>query len=191
MAFPYESLVASGGQVFAYLHEEPVRGVERGLYWGVRMDFEPLNYSGDVVRCSMACEWIPWQARSWRGLGERSLSCDYGDDGIEPTFYSGVNDVGDSFRLLLAPREDAHFDVTMSMLVNFTGWSSEDRNAAMPVVASAVIPFEGVLLAPADFDPAPAGEAEVRALASEFMDLDDFRMMEGADGTVIFGPEFD
>lgn len=188
MAFPHKSLIASTGRVYAYLFENPAVGVPRGLYWGVTVDFEPLRYEGENLPCSMTCEWIPWQARTWRDLDGRSLSCNYGDEGVEASFYFVAHDMAERIRVSLSASEGAQFDVTMSMVVDFSGYTGHDASPEMPVSAVASIPFDGVWLRPDNFDPAPSTEADLKALAGEFLDLRDFIMAEDGTGAVVFRP---
>ena len=162
----------------------------RGLYWGFTVDFEPLSYEGEKRSCSTTCEWIPWQARTWRDLDGGSLSCNYGDQGVEASFYFVAHDPAETVEVSLAADEDGRFDVTMSMAVDFSGWTGEDANAEMPVSGNVVVPFDGIWLRPDNFDPVPSSEADIKALAEEFLDLRDFSMTEDPTPAIVFRPAF-
>jgi len=191
MAFPHRSLVASTGRVFAHLFQNRALDLPRALYWGATIRFEPLTYDDESHFCSMTCEWIPWRARTWRDLDGKSLSCNYDDDGVEASFYMVEHDYADKIRLSLAAREDAHFLVTMSMAVEFSGYTGEDANPEMPVSGSVVALFDGVWLRPENFDLTLSDEGELEAIAGEFLDLRDFRMTKDPSGAVVFRPALD
>ncbi len=61
MAFPHHLLCPSDGRVFAYLFENPLTGLKRGVYWSVTIEFATIEYVDEDFDCSMTCEWIPWE----------------------------------------------------------------------------------------------------------------------------------
>ena len=188
MTFPYESLVASTGRRFAYRFQNPAAGVPRGLYRGVTLEFESVRYEEETRSCSMTFEWIPWQVRTWQDLDGKSLSCNYRDQGVEASFYFVAHGMAENIRVSVAASEGAHCDVTMSMVVDLTGYTGGDANDEMSVSGIAVNLFDGVWLRPGNFDPARSSEAEIKALAGEFLDVSDFAMSEEPGGAFVFRP---
>lgn len=191
MNFPSEALLASSGRVYCYLHENVATGLRRGLYWGCEVDFEPLSFEGDDQICSMTCEWIPWGIRSWRELDGRSIRGPYGHQGIEASFYARAHERARTVELSLRSRGSAMFDLSMSMVVDYSGFAGGAADHEMEIAAQVVAPFEGVWLRPQSYDPAPSSDEEIEALAGEFLDLSEFRITEDPTGACVLRPRLD
>lgn len=119
-------------------------GLARSMFWSVTVTFEPIDYEDEQWECSMTCEWIPWLIRDWRGLDNIGLKVATDDQQIESSFYLVAHDAGRDTEILLQRHEANLFRVRMSMIVDFTGLTGNDRNADMFVVGEAIVPFKGV-----------------------------------------------
>ena len=172
--------------MFAVLFENDNVGVPLDVYWGVTVRFEPVSYEGVTGSPSMTCEWIPWDARTWRDLDGKSLSCRYGERDIEASFYFVAHDTGETTDIDLRAINGQEFDVTMSMVVDFPGLTGEDANPEMLVTARTTLPFEGVW-----FRAGSGSDEKIKSIAGRFLDLDDFRMSKEANGAVLFKPAID
>ncbi len=189
MTFPHHLLCPSDGRVFAYLFENSLTGVKRGVYWGATLEFATLEYADEDFDCSMTCEWIPWEIRSWRDLDGRRLSANYGDQGIEASFYMSAHDCAHSVELSLTRKEGSDFHVDLSMDVEFSGWTGEDKNPHMQVAGALTVPFEGVWLRPDSFAKPDAEPVDALAIASDFLVLEDFFVTESDNGALLFQPK--
>lgn len=176
--FPAEKLVASGGEIYCHLFENPRTGLARNVYWAITLNFHPVEYGGEKLRCSMTCEWLALPLRDWRQLEGRSSSLDYGDGGSESSFYVWQHDIGKSTRLRIGARMGDRFDVEMDMVVDFTGTSKADRNAAMQVRGRAALPFTGVIVVPDNLKPEPGTPADVVGAVAPYLDTTLFRAPE-------------
>jgi len=168
--FPAASLVASGGEIYCHLFENPRTGLPRNIYWSITIDFQPIQHLDQQWRCSMTCEWLTWALRDWRELAGQSLDLTYGENGSESSFYTWQHDIGKSTRLRIGARHGDHFDVSMGMIVDFAGVTETDSNPALQVRGQAVIPYTGVIVVPDNLAPPPRTPADVSALVSGFLD---------------------
>ena len=92
--FPSHLLKANGGEIYAYIYENPLVGLPRNLFWSVTLRFEPIVHEGEQWECSMTCEWIPWPVGDWRGLDNARLKVESNDQLIESSFYLVAHDNG-------------------------------------------------------------------------------------------------
>jgi hypothetical protein len=169
--FPSHLLVPKSGEIYCHIFENENTGLARNLFWSITVDFEPIQYGEEEFSCSMTCEWIAWPLRDWRELDGRQLDVDYGENGVESSFYMTAHDLATHTTLTLRHRRDNMFSVKVDMLVNFHGYYGEDENPAMPVQAEVEVPFIGLLVIPGNLFPKPNKPAELRKVASEFVDL--------------------
>ena len=133
-----------------------------------------MRYGDEEFSCSMTCEWIRWPVRTWRELDGRRLAADFGEDGIESTFYMTEHDTGRRTELVLRRRRENIFTVKMDMLVDFHGHYGGDGNPAMAVHAEVDVPFIGLLI----IRDKPATPAELQEIAAEFVDLSAYEAPE-------------
>jgi hypothetical protein len=89
-----------------------------------------------------------------------------------------AHDLGTHSTLSLRHRRDNVFSVKADMLVNFHGYYGGDENPAMPVHAEVDVPFIGLLVIPSNLFPKPNNPAELRKVASEFVDLSSYEEPE-------------
>jgi hypothetical protein len=169
--FPADKLKASGGGIYAHIFENSFTGIPRNLFWSVTLKFEPVKYEGEEWECSMTCEWIPWRIRDWRNLHNLELKVGRDDQLIESSFYMVEHDEGKETSLSLRHREGHLFNVRMSMVVDFTGFTGRDRNPEMSVAGEALVPFEGVFVVPENLSPKPMTVSEVKDVAKDYVDL--------------------
>jgi hypothetical protein len=168
--FPADALVASGGAIRSHLFENPQAGVPRGVYWSVGLDFQPLEYQGKEWECSMSCEWLTWPGRDWRDLAGLELDLVEQDEGPESGFYMWQHDVGTATRLRIGARDGDRFELSMDMVVEFSGYTGADGDPAMRVRGTAGVPYTGIAVVPENLSPAPATPADVTAALAPFLD---------------------
>jgi hypothetical protein len=171
LAFPNDALTPKGGEIYCHIFENEHIGLARNLFWSIRVEFEPVQYGADQFTCSMTCEWIPWPLRNWRELDGRRLVANYGERGIESSFYMTEHDTGTHTKIFLRHSRANVFTVKMDMEVDFHGYYGGDENPAMTVHAEVDVPFIGLLMTPGNLFPKPTTPTELRQVASEFVDL--------------------
>lgn len=170
-SFPSHLLVPRGGEIYSHIFENARTGLARKLIWSITVDFQPIMYGDDEFTCSMTCEWIPWPIRDWRELDGRQLNVEYGQNGVESSFYMGRHDLATHTALSIRRRRDNVFSVKVDMLVDFQGYYGGDANPAMPIRAEVDVSFIGLLVIPGNLFPKPNSHAELQKVASEFVDL--------------------
>lgn len=173
--FPADKLKANGGEIHAHIFENSMVGLQRNLFWSITLEFEPINYEDGDWECSMTCEWIPWRIRDWRDLHNLELKVEPDDQLIESSFYMVEHDRGKEAKLLVQRHEGNLFKVRMSMTVDFTGLTGEDRNPEMFVVGETIVPFRGVFVTPENLSPKPMTVAEVKDITTDYIDLSAYR----------------
>jgi hypothetical protein len=178
MTFPAQSLVPKCGKIYCHVFENPRVDLARNLFWSITIEFESIQYGEDEFDCSMTCEWIVWPIRDWRQLDGIRLDADYGENGVESSFYLVGHDVGTHTKLTLTRRESNLFRVEMGMVVDFKGYYEGDENPAMTVHAEVDVPFIGLLIIPDNLTPKPVSKEEFQAVAAEFVDLSAFGNLE-------------
>lgn len=168
--FPSHSLRPVGGEIQAIVWENPNVGLERNLFWSFQVKFAAFRY-GDAgeIAPSLAIEWIRLPIRDWRALEGTRLRGEYGQGGVEASFYVWEHDFA-AYDLEILEREGASFRVRINLTVEFTGYDESDRDPKMPVSAECWLPFRGILvpdaLLPSSDDPRAAC-----AMVTEFADL--------------------
>jgi hypothetical protein len=169
--FPSKSLVPSGGQIYCHIFENRRTGLKRNLFWSLTVDFKPIRYGDETFTCSMTSEWIAWPVRDWRDVDGKEIDVEFGEDGIESSFYMTKHDIATHTTLSLQHRRRNVFTVTADMTVDFHGYYGGDKNPAMPVHAEVDVPFIGLLVVPANLSPKPTTPTKLWKVASEFVDL--------------------
>ena len=172
--FPSKSLAPKGGEMYCHIFENSSTGLVRNLFWSITVEFEPVQYGENEFSCAMTCEWIPWPVRNWRELDGRRLVADYGEHGVESSFYTTQHDIGTRTELALFHRKANLFAVKMDMLVDYRGYYGGDDNPAMAVHAEVDVPFIGLLIIPDNLSPKPATPSQLQSVASQFVDLSSY-----------------
>ncbi len=169
--FPSKALEPSGGQIYCHIFENKHTGLARNLFWSITVDFKPIQYGDEKFDCSMTCEWIRWPLRDWRDLDGKQLDVEFGEDGIESSFYMTEHDIASHTTLSLHHRRRNVFTVNANMLVDFHGYYGGDADPSMPVHAEVDLPFIGLLVTPANLSPKPTTPTKLKKVVSEFVDL--------------------
>jgi hypothetical protein len=188
MRFPAESLVPTGGEIYGHIFENRHTGLARNLFWSIWVEFEPMRYGDATFECSMTCEWIQWPVRHWIELDGRELDVEFGEDGVESSFYMTGHHVANHTMLALHHRREALFAASMRMSVDFRGHYGGDEDPALAVHAEVDLPFTGLIIMPENLFPKPSSLDEVRSVAAEFVDLSGFRDPERRDHGFILRP---
>lgn len=157
--FPASDLRACGGEIYCTISENPDVGLKRSLFWSLTLDFEPVGENGETS--SMTCEWIPWKFRHWKELDGATLTGNYGEEGIEGSFYVCEHDLMETVTLTVRHVRENLFELEMEMVVDYKGSEFSDPEPHMHVKGCAIVPFVGLYL----------GEGISFDEASEFVDL--------------------
>lgn len=175
VVFPHDSLSPREGHIQAAIHENHHMGVKRHLHWELKVGFERFKYRDMEVSPSFTIDFVPGSIRDWRNLVGLRADGDYGQDGIEATFYVWEHDYCSSFHLHVLERKGTSFLVEMSAVVEFSGSARDDANPAMPVKARCWLPFEGLVLS---LDSPPPDRKAAQEAAAEFVDLSTYTQDE-------------
>lgn len=171
MKFPANELKPYRASMYCHVFENARVGVKRGLFWSITMQFAPVVYGDETFDCAMTCEWIPWRVRHWRELDGVVLDVDYGEEGVESSFYVVSHDTGTHTRLSLAHIADSRFRVQMEMTVDFLGYFGGDEDPAMNVAGDCEMEFDGLCIVPNSIVPRPITVSDVKRVAEQFVDL--------------------
>lgn len=171
MAFPADSLVPVGGEMYSHIHENPNANLQRDHFWSIRIDFAPIEYGDESWDCSAASEWIRFNVRDWRELHDTQHERLAYDPLVESSFYMTEHDPADVTLLTLSHVGANRFHVRMEMLVDFHGYLGGDENPDMPVAAETEIEYTGLVIVPENLFPKPSTVEELNEVASPFVDL--------------------
>jgi hypothetical protein len=80
------------------------------------------------------------------------------------------HDIGKSTRLRIGSRSGNCFELDMEMIVDFLGYTGEDRNQALLVRGRSMVPFAGVIVVPDNLSPKPNRPAEMRRAVAAYLD---------------------
>lgn len=185
--FPADKLKANGGEIYGCIHENRLTGVARHLFWSVTLRFDPIIYERQNWECSMTCDF-PSRISDWRRLDNFGLKVEIDDEVIESSFYLVAHDWGKETELFLQRDEGKFFNVSMSMIVDFTGLMGNDANPEMFVAGQAIVPFKGVFVTPENLFPKPTGVAEVKEIAKDYIDLSAYHEPQQEKHNFIFRP---
>lgn len=169
--FPSNALVPSSGEIYCHIFENRNTGLDRNLFWSITVDFQPFLHEDVEFSCSTTCEWIAWPLRDWKELDQRQLDVDYGENGIESSFYMSRHDIATHTKLSLRQKQNNVFRVSLDMVVEFLGYFGGDEDHAMPIHAEVDVPFIGLLVIPDNLFPKPSSPNDLRKVASQFVDL--------------------
>lgn len=169
--------------MFAHIHENPLTGLKRNLFWSVSIDFAPIRYAGVDFRCAMLCDWIPWRARDWRQLDGQKLEVEYaangtvksGPPGVEASFYTKEHDSARGVVLRLHHKKATQFTAAMKMVVNFRGYVGGDENPRLVLAGETQVRYRGLIVVKDNLRPRPTTESKVLTLAEQFVDLTTYR----------------
>jgi hypothetical protein len=189
MRFPSQSLRPRGGEIYCHVFENDAVGLKRNLFWAIRVDFADVRYGASEWPCSTTCEWIVWPVRTWKDLDGLTRDLDYGEGGVECSFYMTRHHPAGHTRLSLKREKNNLFRVVMDMTVRFGGFLGGDKDPALPVHADVVVPFTRLIVVPANLSPAPDTAEAAKSAAAEFVDLVDFLEPDAGDGDFSFRPK--
>ena len=159
--FPALDIQAKGGEIYCTVFENPNVGLERSLFWTLCLEFEPIGKEDET---SMTCEWIPWKVRRWQDLDGATLTTEYGEHGIEGSFYVCGHDPMETVTLAVHHVRENFFELKMEMTVDYNGSEFSDSEPHMIVKGCAIVPFIGLYL----------GQGISFDDASKFIDLSGF-----------------
>ncbi|HET6893072.1 MAG TPA: hypothetical protein VFH31_18345 [Pyrinomonadaceae bacterium] len=110
------------------------------------------------------------------------------DQLIESSFYLVEHDWGKETELFLQRHEANLFRVRMSMIVDFTSLTGNDKNSEMFVAGEAIVPFKGVFVTPENLSPKPITVAEVKEIAKDYIELSAYHEPEQEKHNFVFKP---
>lgn len=174
--FPTERLRPSGGSIRADLFENAHTGVPLGIYWAFCIEFDPLPHEGEVFHCNLMAEFVELPIRDWRHLTGRTIRDEEGE--LNVSFYTVEHDPAVATSISIVERRGTEFLVEWASLIDYPGWSREERDPRLPVNARAWVPFEGILI----YDSLVKGISDWRrhaaTLLAGFIDLEAFGSFE-------------
>lgn len=177
--FPASELQAKGGEIVCQVFENSTIGLERGLFWTVQLEFEPI---GKESESAMTCDWIPWKFRHWKELDGATLAIDGDDEMVEGSFYVCGHDPMERVSLSIRHVRDNLFELSMAMTVDYNGSEFSDPEPHLEVKGCTVVPFNGLYL----------GEGINLEEVADFVDLSAYESVPSKNkyGVSYFKPKF-
>lgn len=180
MSFPTATLVATGGSCYAHLFENRLTGLQRGLFWSFRLAFAPQEYMDETWQTSLTIEWMRIPIRDWRDLAGLRRAGEYGDEGVEATFYVFSHSPGTRFEIAIPEwrwkGSDANnisrgveLRVVADVTVDYPGYDG-DADPSMKVHGDAWVDFEGLIVSGDALFPKLTSDSEAREALERFVD---------------------
>lgn len=171
MTFPAQDLIATGGDLSCHVFENSLAGIPRDLYWCATLNFAPINYCGELFKCSATIEWFRIAERDFRQIKNLEFSFDDSDSLVEASFYMSGHDRATSASMSLSYLGGDRFRLGVDMLANFLGYDDGDADPSLPIVGVADVSYFGLIMVPGNLEPQPGTVDGVLAVAGEFIDL--------------------
>ena len=86
--------------------------------------------------------------------------------------------MGELKTLSIAHVEGNKFELIISMIVDFLGYSEDDADSEMLVNGKAIVEFEGIRVAPDNLFPKPQTQEAINQIVSNYLDLENFEEPE-------------
>jgi hypothetical protein len=188
MNIPTHLLKPIGGEIYAHLFENPQQGVERSVFWSVTVDFEKFKYQSEDFDCCMTCEWIRWPIRDWRLLDGKELDVNYGDNGVEASFYRYQHHPASRATLSLRHVDGSRFNTKMSLAVLFGSVEANELQNPTLIEAEVILPFTGLLVVSANLQPEINGVKELTKAVAQSVDLTAFGEPQAVGDSLRFPP---
>ena len=186
--FPAGQLQPRGGAIRAMVFGNPLTNLPEGLYWGIKIDFQPITYQDELLDyVSLSCDFLTIPARDWKQLEGVQLEGDY--DQIEASFYVYEHDYANYSRIAIGERDGVTFRVRYDMSVQFSGLFNDDEDPDLLVSADVVIPYDGLLIHSSIVAPLPETIELARNVAARYVDLDSYEEPRLDHGLYVLKPK--
>jgi hypothetical protein len=172
MKFPVHELKCIGGVIYPHLFENSYAGIERDLYWSMEFDFEPLIIDGDKWDAMVSIEWLRFPRAQLSHLKRHEIEFGAEDPMIEASFYFVEHETPKRTRIILDYVEPNRLKASLEMVIDFPPHMGFEETPDMRVSLETTLDYMGMIIVPANLEPVPASEAEVIALAVQYIDLD-------------------
>jgi hypothetical protein len=180
-------LTATGGEIYAHVHENLRTGLTRNLFWNLEIACEPVHWEGEDWECSLAIDWLTWPLQRWRELAGMNLGTVRQPELVESSLYL----VG------------AHHPVTLHRLTLQTGAGQgivcevngaarlalDETERTLAVAISCSLLFTGVIVAAGNLIPKPQTPHDAAATVTPFLSLEGLRPAQPDGGRFVFEPD--
>jgi hypothetical protein len=160
------ALRAERGEIYGYIHENPLVGMERGLYWNIFVELAPIKFDGEIWDCAILADWLNLTINNVRELDGVTLDSVTNRELVEASFYLAEHHPArlDSLTIF---RHPGSVELTVSLRGVFDfGWNL--KSCTVPFDIRCPLEFKGVLV-PEDLDPKPEGPDDASAIVSQFI----------------------
>jgi hypothetical protein len=162
-------LSATRATLWGHLFEKAATGLPRDVYWGIRVELEPLEVDGSEWPTSLAVEWLRFPVRSWRALADTPPVLDL----AETSLYCAYHQDAQLVHLSLAAQSETSFDLSLTVRATLEvpglGPLPEGELAlTMPATLEEVIVVRDNLF------PKPSSPAEAAEALGRFLDPEEF-----------------
>jgi hypothetical protein len=163
-------LIATGGEVWAHVHENSATGLARNLFWNVRADLEPITLGDEEYEPSLACEWMVWPALKMSDLHGMGLGTVHYPDLVEATIYlGGVHHWLELKALSISRSPDSKYRLGAKLSVDIDVDGERVRESAS---LSCDLHFDGIIVVPESLFPKPATADAAASVVADFFSLE-------------------
>ena len=191
MALSGKKIIATGGEIYAHVFENRALGLERGMFWNLRLECAPIRHEGEAMPTSLACEWLRWPVGDWTGLDGAALATATDASQVEATFYFAEHHLVALESLHLARvAGTSRFRAQVSGALDLEGFGKLD-GTGIPVRVEAEVEFTGVIVVPGNFSPKPDTPEKALATVQPFLAVDNFCPPEWDRFRYVLAPRLD
>ena len=163
-------LVPKNASLWGHLFENHATGLVRGIYWGLRVEFDPIQIEEDEWDLSLAVEWLRFPVQNWTDLD--GITQDQLMNSTEVSIYCGRHQEAELRSLSLANRSGCKFDLRLSVLVGLdlpdevgTSLPEEDFDLALSA------PLTELIVVPENLTPKPVSAEEALSALGTHIEL--------------------
>ena len=184
-----DDLRIAGGESRCDLFENAATGVQRGVFWSFRIDFEEVVFDDESWLASLEVEWLTWQLRDWKELGRCTLTNVERPELVESSVYLGGRH--QSFQLSeLSLEYLGKAEFLLRVLGIFSLVTPDDRQHGPARHAfQAKLPFLGAIVVPSNLAPKPSKDVEATRALNAFLDTATFEPPRWDKFRFVFSPK--
>lgn len=180
-------LTATGGEIYAHVHENPRTGLTRNLFWNLQIACKPVRWEGEDWDCSLAIEWLTWPVTRWGELAGKRLATVSQPELVESSLYL----VGSHHRLTLRSLElqAGNAGGFVCEVAGNAALELDETERLLDVAIRCALTFTGIFVVAENLTPKPQTPQAAALSVSPFVSLEGLRPPRSEGWRFVLEPE--